>query len=298
MLARTESMPLPALRDLLALTKPRLSALVMLTCGGGLLLAPGSVSPLRAVAALLGSAFVVGAANTLNCYLERDLDRLMLRTRERPLPAGRMEAGTALWLAALLATVGLALLQLLVNPLTTALAAVALVSYVAVYTPMKQRSPLSLWVGAVPGALPPLMGWTAARGQLELGGLALFALLFFWQLPHFVAIGVLGREDYARAGYRVLSVVGSRHAQRWHALGWSLPLPLLPLALVALGLTHPAAGILGAGLGLWLLAAAWSALTEDGELAWARVLFRRSLSYLSLTFLALCLGALVPHAAR
>src|SRR5439155_3385439 len=142
------------------------------------------------------TALVVGAANALNCYLERESDALMRRTRDRPLPAGRVEPWVALALGVGVASTSIPLLGWATNALTALLALVALVTYVGVYTPMKQRSGLALFVGAVPGAIPPLMGWTAVTGRLETGGLALFAILFCWQLPHFLAISIYLADDY------------------------------------------------------------------------------------------------------
>src|SRR5512138_1146982 len=194
--ARAAPSPFLYVKDLFLLAKPRLSSLVIVTTGGGMALAPGQIGLGRGLAVLLGTAAVVGAANALNCFIERDIDGRMRRTRDRPLPAGRVEPFTALALRVLVA-----------NPLTALLAFAALVTYVAVYTPMKQRSTLALFVGAVPGAIPPLMGWTAVTGRLDAGGVALFALLFFWQLPHFLAISIYLAEDYARGGLKVFALV-------------------------------------------------------------------------------------------
>lgn len=195
--------------DVLRLGKPRLSALVLLTAGAGLALAPGPFALGKGVAVLLGSACAVWAANALNCYLERDIDAAMRRTHKRPLPAGKMPAGLALaagWLGLVLA---LGILAFGVNVQAAALGALGFGSYVAWYTPMKQRSWLSVWVGALPGAVPPLMGYVAvAEGMpvvIDRLGLWLFALLFSWQLPHFIAISLYLADDYRRGGVRVLA---------------------------------------------------------------------------------------------
>ncbi|MEZ4468518.1 MAG: protoheme IX farnesyltransferase [bacterium] len=170
-------------RDLLALAKPSVTMLVVITTAGGLWLAPGSLSWAALFATLAGTVLVVAAANTLNCWWERESDKHMARTKGRPLPAGRMRPATALALGIGLSLVSVPLLTALVNPLTGMLAAIALFSYVLVYTPMKQHSPHAVIVGAIPGAMPPLMGWTAVTGQIDLAGLILFGVLFIWQIP-------------------------------------------------------------------------------------------------------------------
>ncbi|MEC8423168.1 MAG: protoheme IX farnesyltransferase, partial [Myxococcota bacterium] len=181
--ARAASRP-SLLRDLFSLTKPRLSALVLVTAGGGLWLSGASLGWRHAVATVGGTLMVVGGANALNCYLERDSDAHMARTARRALPMGRLDPTVALVFGLVLSAVSIPLLTLTTTPLAGLLAAVALVSYVLVYTPLKRRSSISTLVGALPGALPPLIGWTAATGRLDAGGLVLFAVLFLWQIPH------------------------------------------------------------------------------------------------------------------
>ena len=169
--------------DLVSLTKPRLSSLVLCTCAGGLWVAPGALTPGRWLLTLLGTAGTVGAANALNCYVERDVDRAMSRTRNRPLPAGRMEPVVALRFALVLAAVSLPVLALGSNLLTAGLGLLALLTYVFVYTPLKGHTDAAMLVGTVPGALPPLMGWTAVTGRLDAGGLVLFAILVCGSCP-------------------------------------------------------------------------------------------------------------------
>jgi protoheme IX farnesyltransferase len=273
-------------KDLLLLAKPRLSGLVVLTTAGGVALAPGEIGPVRAGVAILGTAAVVGAANALNCYLERDVDARMRRTRDRPLPAGRVEPFVALALGVGIPAFGLPLLALAANPLTALLAFVALVTYVAVYTPMKQRSTLALFVGAVPGAIPPLMGWTAVTGRLDPGGLALFALLFAWQLPHFLAISLYLAEDYARGGLKVFALVHGEAATRRFIAGTAVLVLPASLVLIPLGLAGLAYGAVAGVAGAALAAYALTGLGRTGA-RWARNLFLATLLHLTALFAAL-----------
>jgi protoheme IX farnesyltransferase len=279
---------LTVLRDVAELAKPRLAALVLCTTAGGLWLAPGRRDGLPAAALLLGTALVVGAANALNNFLERDVDALMRRTRDRPLPAGRLEPWVAVAVGLGLPSVALPALALFTNGLTATLAALALFTYVVVYTPMKRKSSLALFVGAVPGAIPPLMGWTAATGRLDAGGLALFALLYCWQLPHFLAISMYLRDDYARGGLKVFALVhGDRATRTWSAVTSLLLIPV-SLLLLPLGLGGPlytaAAALLGAGLAGYGLRGLWQ---RGAAQRWARNFFLLTLAYLTLLFAAL-----------
>ena len=192
--------------DFLELTKPRITALVLLTAAVGYAVA-GRVAfeAPRFLLFLAGTALLCAGASTLNQYVERDADARMLRTHRRPIPAGRVRPEEALRFGLALCAIGLLALAG-VNVPTLLLGAASVLSYVLAYTPLKRVTSLCTIVGAVPGALPPLMGWTAAGGALDAAGLALFAILFLWQLPHFLAIGWLYREDYARGGFPMLAV--------------------------------------------------------------------------------------------
>ncbi|HET7824129.1 MAG TPA: heme o synthase [Anaeromyxobacter sp.] len=280
--------PLAYARDLALLAKPRLSGLVMLTTAGGLGLAPGRIGTARAVLTILGTAAVVGAANALNEYLERDVDARMRRTRDRPLPSGRVEPFVALGLGAMVPAFALPMLAFVANPLTALLAFVALAVYVGVYTPMKQRSTLALFVGAVPGAIPPLLGWTAVTGRLDAGGLALFALLFAWQLPHFLAISIYLAEDYARGGLRVFALVHGERTTRACIAAAAVLLVPVSLALVPLGVAGPAYGAVAAAAGAALAGFALSGLGGRGA-RWARNVFLATLLHLTVLFVALLL---------
>ena len=190
------------------LAKPRITAMVLVTTAIGSYLAAGGMPPaLRLAITLTGTALVSAGASALNHFLERDTDALMRRTADRPLPTGRIDPREALRWAVALSAIGVAVLAIGVNPLTGLVGALSLVIYVFVYTPLKRRTTLATVVGAVPGALPPVMGWTAVTNGLEPGAWVLFALLFLWQLPHFLAIAWLCRHDYANAGFPMLPVV-------------------------------------------------------------------------------------------
>ena len=192
----------------LELFKARLNALVLLTTLVGYYMGTvGAVDYWHLFHTLLGTSLLAAGAAALNEWLERDYDRQMRRTEDRPIPSGRIQPDQALIWGGGLAGAGMVWLMFFVQPLTALLGAVTLISYVCIYTPLKRVTSLNTVIGAVPGALPPLLGWTAARGEVSVQGWALFAILFFWQLPHFLAIAWLYREDYARAGFKMLSVV-------------------------------------------------------------------------------------------
>jgi protoheme IX farnesyltransferase len=288
--AGTSRIAAVALRDLIALVKPRITAMVITTTAGGLWLAPHRPSLTVAALAVLGTVFIVAGANTLNMYLERDVDALMDRTRERPLPAGRMAPKVALCFGVTLSVVALPILAIGVNLTTALLALLAHLIYVLAYTPLKPRSHWALWVGAVPGAMPPLLGWTAATAEVGAGGLVLFGILFFWQIPHFLAISIFRREDYARAGLLVLpNTLGVRVTERM-IVRFSFALVVVSLLLVPLGVEGRVylvvAGVLGA---LFFAYGCYGARAENSA-RWARSLFASSIVYLVLLFVALVAG--------
>ena len=225
-----------AFSSYVALTKPRITLFVVMTAFVGFV--AGTKGPLSGMDlgllfhTLLGTALVASGTSAFNQVWEKELDGRMQRTAARPLPSGRLPLAGAALFAGALSVVGLVELLLFTNGITTALAAFTLVSYVCVYTPMKTRSPASTIVGAIPGALPPLGGYMAAAGSLGLPGLALFAILFVWQLPHFFAIGWRHRVDYAKAGVVILPVIDpTGHSTARQTLLWTavlLPVSLLP----------------------------------------------------------------------
>lgn len=271
-----------AATDLLELTKPRLTGLVLTTAGVGYFLGSrGELEAARGMAMLLGMIGVVGGANALNQFWERDVDRRMKRTRNRPLPAGRLRPGPALLFGAALSAAGLALLIGLVNLTATLVALTGWVSYVFVYTPLKRRTATSTLIGAVPGAVPPLAGWAAARDTLEPAAWTLFAIVFVWQIPHFFAISRCYRDDYARGGFPLLGVLdesGSMTGRLTVAYALLLvPIGALPSVFGLAGNGYLAASVaLGAafaGVSIWAL----PALGRDRE----RWVFLGSLVYLT-----------------
>ena len=281
---------------LLELTKPRIVALVLVTIAAGFVMASSAdgvaVAPL--LHTLLGAALVAGGTNALNQVFERDVDALMRRTARRPLPSGRLAPRAAAVFAWSIGIAGIAYLALMVNILTAALSAATLVSYAFLYTPLKRRTPSATLVGAVPGALPIVGGWTAAGGALGLDALVLFGILFLWQLPHFLALSWMYREDYARAGLRMPSVGDPdgartfRHASVHSAL--LVPLSLAPTMLGLAGVVYLAGA---AAVSAWLLHAAIEAMRTRSPAA-ARRLFIASLIYLPILLVLLIADRRAP----
>jgi protoheme IX farnesyltransferase len=271
------------------LFKLRLTTLVLLTTLAGFYLGSrGPISWTLMVATILGTALVASGASALNQLLEIEHDAKMRRTQDRPLPSGRLTAETVLIIGGATAGVGLILLALTVNLLTAVLGAISLVSYVFVYTPLKRVTTLNTAIGAIPGALPPLMGWTAARGQITAEGWALFAILCFWQLPHFLAIAWMYRDEYAKAGFVMLPVVdpsGERTGRQAlsHTLGL-LPVSLSPFLFKLVGPLYLCGAL---ALGIIFV---WCAFQFARERTASRA---RALFYASILYLPLLLGLMV-----
>jgi protoheme IX farnesyltransferase len=273
--------------DLIALVKPRIMVMALLTAAGAMSLAPGDVPFGRALWLIAGTALIVGSANTLNMWLERDIDCLMARTKNRPLPQHRLEARTALMFGAVQGALSLPALAM-VNLVTAGLGLVALLMYVGVYTPMKQRSHWATWVGAIPGALPALMGWTAATGHVDVSGLAVFGVLFFWQIPHFHAIAMYRQRDYDAAGLKTLPGTHGLVAARRHIVFYLVVQVGVSLALVPLGVAGTPYLVTAAVLGAGVLAQGATGL-RDGTQKWARQVFLASIIYLPVLFAVMVL---------
>lgn len=272
------------LGDLLVLMKVRLNALVVFTAAAGYFLANyGPLDVYDGVIACIGTALVASGAAALNQVAERDIDRQMVRTQDRPIATGRMSPLAGRLVGSGLAAVGLAALAYSGTPTAVAIAAATFVIYVVIYTPMKRLTSLATVVGAVPGALPPLIGWTAAGGALgSLAPWALFAIMFLWQLPHFLAISWLYRDDYRRAELPMLSVIDTDGRMTGgQALAWSaalVPVSVLP-AMVGISTPAYAAGALVLGFAFAALAAYFALRRSTGS---AKLLFLGSITYLPL----------------
>lgn len=267
--------------DYLELTKPRVTLMVVLTALFGFYLgAQGEMDLILLLHTLLGTALVAGGTSALNQYFERDLDAKMRRTRHRPLPAGRLTPGAALAFGVSISVLGIAYLILLVNTLTGLLAAITLISYVFLYTPLKQKSSLSTIIGAIPGALPPMGGWTAVRNEIGVEAWILFAILFLWQLPHFLAIAWIYRDDYARGGFRMLTVIDPEGSSAGRQIIANcialLSVSLLPTLIGLTGIVYFVTALL---LGLAFLSAGIGVIVSRNAAA-AQRLMRASLIYL------------------
>lgn len=243
-----------------ALTKPDVSFLVVITTVAGFYL--GSNGPMDWALLLhtvCATTLVAGGTAALNQYFERDRDALMRRTSSRPLPTGQLQPGEALIFGAGMIVAGAAWLAVAVSGLTCLLALATSVLYLGVYTPLKTRTTLATTIGAFPGAIPPLIGWAAAHGSLTLGGWVLFAILFFWQFPHFMAIAWMYRDDYARAGIKMLPVVDRKgdatFGQIVSMAGALIPISILPASIGMAGWRYLAGaivlGLLLFGVSLW-----------------------------------------------
>jgi protoheme IX farnesyltransferase len=276
------------LRDYWALSKPRVTLLVWISTAAGMALA-GGAPPLVWFAALAGSWFVIASANALNQVLEVGPDSRMLRTASRPLPDGRISVGEGVAVGLTWAAIGLALLVIWVNPLTALLGAASIIVYAFVYTPLKPRSHMSTAVGAIPGAIPPLAGWTAATGEIGLPALLLFGIQFFWQFPHFWSIAWLLREDYSRAGFRMLPFPDADgRATGLCVVQYSLPLIPLVAAFSFFATQKVAYIIFALILTAWMISAGVRFLRLPGD-ATARKVLRATVAYLPLLLLLMIL---------
>lgn len=278
------------LRDIIILIKPRITLNVLLTAAAGLYVAPVVVETQRVILTLLGTVLLVAGANALNMYIERDIDGRAKRTRHRPLPAGRLRPAVALWTGLILGLGALPLLTFGANWLTGLLGLISLLTYVAIYTPMKQHSTGAMVVGAIPGAMPPLMGWTAATGRLDLAGLSLFAIMFLWQLPHFLAITLYRGSDYQNAGYKITATEHGTLTAKMQIVLYLAALYPVTLVMVPLGVggrIYLWTALL-AGLGFFAFGA--YGLRRAAGLRWARMLFSVSLVYLTVLMAAMVIG--------
>jgi len=285
--AVTVAVPGSRIADFIALTKPRLNSLVLVTTTVCFYLGAPDASVLWLIGpTIIGTALVAGGASALNQVYERKADGLMLRTRHRPLPSGRLLPAEARGFGIALSLIGLAVLTY-TRPLAAGLALATIVTYVLIYTPLKCRTPFATVVGAVPGALPAALGWVAASGSMTLEAWVLFGIVFLWQIPHFLAIAWIYREDFARAGFQVLPVVepSGRRTARYVLLFLAglLPVSLAPAWVGMAGTPY----LLGAALLGFGFAALSARFALHRSMQNARNLFAGSLVYLPLLWVLL-----------
>ncbi|MCY4028158.1 MAG: heme o synthase [Acidobacteria bacterium] len=277
--------------DFVALTKPRLNSLVVVSAGVGYVLGAGAAPDLGvALHALIGCGLVAGSAAAFNQVAERDVDKAMRRTERRPLAAGRVTPTEGTVFAGLVGAIGLTELAIGANVLAALVALVTLVCYAGIYTPLKRRTEWATLVGAVPGALPPVIGWAAARGALTVEAAVLFGIVFLWQLPHFHALAWLHRDDYARAGLPLVAT-GDPDGRRTaaHAAAYAAALVPMSLAPALVGLVGPGHLAVAGPLGALLLIPALRFRRKRDDRR-ARALFVASLAYLPLLWISLVLG--------
>ena len=274
-------------RIALALIKPGITGMALFMAAGSLLMAPERMGTARSLVALAGITLLVGAANAFNQVMERNSDGLMERTRGRPLPSGRLATRAAIAIASLLAVAAFVTLWFSTNLLTVGLSLLAMILYVLVYTPLKYKTTSALLIGAVPGAMPALLGWTAATGRIDPFGAGLFLILFVWQIPHFLAISLFPKDEYAKAGIHVVPNRRGDEATRREQLAYTLALLPVSLALVPLGAGAPylVMAVLGGAL---LLALAVAGL-KPSEKPWPRRYFLATLLYLPMLIAGLAI---------
>ncbi len=286
----------PAIGDFVALLKPRVMSLVVFTAVAGMVLAPGALHPVLAAIAVLCIAVGAGAAGAINMWYDRDIDAVMARTSTRPLPAGRMTPGDALGFGAVLAVGSVSVMALAVNWTAAALLALTIAFYVFVYTIwLKRRTPQNIVIGGAAGAFPPMIGWAAVTGDVGLGAIALFALIFMWTPPHFWALSLYRSGDYAAAGIPMLPVVAGSGETKRQILLYALLLVPVSLVPTVLGVAGLAYGAVAAAMSAVFLALAWQVRRRDGH-AGAPRLFGFSILYLFVLFAAMIAERLVAGA--
>lgn len=282
------------LTDYFELTKFRLLSLVTVTAGIGFYLSSSQNNNFLLFLNLCLGVLCVGAgANALNQWYERDLDPLMERTKNRPIPSGRLNSTEAFWFGILISCFGVAWLVLTVNVLCAILGILTWASYLLVYTPLKQKTLLNTWVGAIPGAIPPLMGWAAARGTLDLESFTIFAVLFLWQLPHFFAISWIYRDDYIQGGYQMLSrndPEGTRTSQQMAFNAILLVLASASLYFIDLAGMLYLVSALVLGIGFLVTIAFFY---KQRSISHARLVFRASIVYFPVLWIMLILDRMV-----
>ncbi len=283
-LDQLDTEPAPAVSDFVEILKPRVMSLVVFTGLAGMIVAPGDLHPLLAVVAILCIAVGAGASGAINMWYDADIDAVMQRTVNRPIPAGRMTADQALAFGVILSFGSIAVMGLAVNAAAAALLALTIGFYVFVYTMfLKRRTPQNIVIGGAAGAFPPMIGWAAVTGDVSVGSLLLFALIFFWTPPHFWALGLVKAEEYARAGVPMLPVVAGRKATLRQILLYSVVLAPIGVAPAFIGLASPAYGMAAAVLGAAFIGLAVRLALQPSDKR-AMGLFGYSILYLFLLF--------------
>ena len=289
-------------RDWIALLKPRVMSLVVFTGLIGVLVAPGHLHPVLGFTAVLCIAVAAGACGAINMWYDRDIDAIMRRTQNRPIPAGRIEAGGALGFGIVLAVASVLVMEVAVNAAAAGVLALSIGFYVFVYTMwLKRRTPQNIVIGGAAGAFPPVIGWAAVTGSVDLMPLILFAIVFIWTPPHFWSLALWANDDYRRAGVPMLPVVAGARATRKQIVLYSLLLVPLSLAPWFIGFSGPIYGLSAALLGLGFLVcvarvaldkqdASGVSLTNDAP---ARAAFKYSILYLFVLFAALAVDRLI-----
>ncbi|MEE8172988.1 MAG: heme o synthase [Alphaproteobacteria bacterium] len=285
-----------ALGDLIALLKPRVMSLVVFTGVVGLVLAPGTLHPVLALVAILCIAVGAGAAGAINMWCDRDIDALMTRTRNRPIPAGRVAPNVALGFGITLAVASVSIMALALNGVAAGLLAFTIFFYIVIYSmALKRRTPQNIVIGGAAGAFPPMIGWAAVSGDITLASVVLFAIIFLWTPPHFWALALYKRNEYDKAGVPMLPVVAGRKSTAWQMFAYTaalLPVSLLPCVIGLSGVIYGAGAL---ALGLLFLACAISVIGDTSERS-ARRMFPFSIVYLFLIFVLLLVDQSLPVA--
>jgi len=286
-ISQNDGVAVAGVRDYVALLKPRVMSLVVFTGLVGLVVAPGAIHPVTAVIALLAIALGAGASGAINMWYDADIDAVMKRTAQRPIPAGRVQRAEALTFGVVIALLSVMVMGSLVNWLAGGLLALTIGFYVFVYTMwLKRRTPQNIVIGGAAGAFPPMIGWAAISGTVTLDSLVLFAIIFFWTPPHFWALSLYRSGDYQAAGVPMLPVVAGRRETQKQILLYSLLLAPLGMAPMALGTVGALYGVSAAALGAVFLLGAWR-VWRDASDRNCKQLFGYSILYLFLIFLAL-----------
>ena len=299
---RAHGPPISSVADWIALLKPRVVMLVVFTGWIGMIIAPGHLHPVLALTAVLCITIAAGAAGAINMWYDRDIDLLMHRTRNRPIPAGRIQPAEALTFGVVLAIGSVLVMALATNLVAAGVLAGSIGFYVFVYTMwLKRRTAQNIVIGGAAGAFPPIIGWAAVTGGLDVLPLLMFAIVFFWTPPHFWSLALWAHADYARAGVPMLPVVAGARETRRQIFLYTLVLVPVTLAPWALGLTGAIYGITAAVLGLGFIACAWRVLRDRQDEtgisrtndAPARAAFKFSIAYLFILFAAVAVDRLV-----